>query len=217
MKNKQSICILFLCVGLFYGLNNCTIQKLQSQLPQSSLDSILSPKLLNSERIKMKYGSYGIKVLSENSKFRVSNLYSFSGEKKITRTFALVNYTEQIDSIFLEEHLKILEGQSIGSVFKQNQWKIEKKSYFLGEIESSIDFTDTYNLMGNLAPSKLAVYVYGFYIKKDNKSYEYATISEVYHPDFLTLSVLKKIYPDSIKHLQEIDINEILEQVINKI
>lgn len=210
MRNKQ--CILVLLISLFI-LNSCTDKNHRSKVPSNFGESILSPKLLNSERIKMKFGSYDIKVLNKNSKLRVSNLYSSHDGKKITRTFAVVYYPEIIDSIFLKEHMKILNGQSIGKVFKQNQWTIEKKNFFYGEISPSSDYSEVYRLMGNIAPTKLAIYTYGFNIKKDGKSYQYATISEVYHPDYLTINDLKKINQNADKHLEKIDSIQILKQV----
>ena len=203
MKNKRYILVFFLWAAAFYGLNGCADKNPRSKSSSSSHDLILSPTLLNSERIKMEFGSYGIKVLDENSKVRISNLYSLQDGKKITRTFAVVQYPEAIDSMFLEEHMKIMDGQSIGRVFKEGQWKIEKESFFFGEISPSTDYAEIYQLMGNIAPSKLAIYTYGFNIEKNNRSYRYATISEVYHPDYLTLNDLKKIYADTDKYLEE--------------
>ncbi len=76
MRNVHPIHILFLLIGLLYGLVSCTDKNPQSKLPSVSPDAILSPKLLNSERIKMKFGSYGIQVLTKNAKLRVSYFYS---------------------------------------------------------------------------------------------------------------------------------------------
>ncbi|WP_299530189.1 hypothetical protein [Ulvibacterium sp.] len=213
MRNIRHIPILFLLIGLLYGFNSCTDKNPQSKLSPVSHDSILSPKLLNSERIKLKFGSYNIQVLTKNSKLRVSDLYSLHGDQKITRTFAVVSYPGIIDSMFLKEHTKILEGHSIGRVFKQGQWKIEKKSLFLGEIMPSPDYMGIYKRMGNIDPSKLAIYAYGFTIKKDNRNYQYATISEVYHPDYLTLNDLKKMIEDSDAYLDKTAFSPIVKQV----
>jgi hypothetical protein len=132
-------------------------------------------------------------------------LYSTHNGEIITRTFAVVHYPEKIDSVFLKEHIKIIEGESLGSVFKLNHWKIEKKSIFFGEILPSNDFEETYKLMGNIAPSKLSIHIYTFYIKKNNKEFQYATISEIYHPNYLTLNDLKDIYKDHDKYLEKTD------------
>ena len=109
-----------------------------------------------------------------------------------------------------------MEGQSIGKVFKEGQWEIEKQSFYFGELLPSSDYTPVYKLMGNIAPSKLAIYTYGFNIEKDNKSYQYATISEVYHPDYLTLNDLKKMNPDADKYLEKTEFSQVLRQVENE-
>ncbi|WP_299550320.1 hypothetical protein [Seonamhaeicola sp.] len=213
MRNKNYLLILLLVIGLFYGLNSCKDKNRHSIVSPVSKEAVLSPKLLNSERIKMAFGSYGIDVLKKNSKLRVSNLYSLHDDKKITRTFAVVRYPERIDSMFLKEHTKILDGESIGRVFKEGQWKIEKQPFLFGAISASPDYVKVYNLMGHIMPSELAIYIYGFNVKKGDKSYHYATISEVYHPDYLTLTDLKTIYPDAKNYLNNASFTQTLNQV----
>jgi len=123
--------------------------------------------------------------------------------ENITRTFAVVNYPKNVDVSFLTEHTKIIDGQSIGKVFKQHEWKIEKRNIYFGEILPSNDFTEIYNLMGSISPSKLAIYIYEFYVKKDGKEFRYATISEVYHPNYLTVNDLKYIYKNTDKYMEK--------------
>ncbi|WP_353777687.1 hypothetical protein [Winogradskyella sp. 3972H.M.0a.05] len=217
MKNQRNALVLFLCIGLIFSFSSC--KKEVHQLEQSSIthDSILSPKLLNSERIALKFGTYAVKVLKQDSTTRVSNLYSFHDKNKITRTFAVVAYATTIDSMFLKEHQKILEGQSIGRVFKKAQWGIKKKNLYFGEIAPSKDYEQVYKLMGDITPTTLAVYTYDFLIEKDNKSYNYATITEIYHPEYLKLSDLKKINPDAERHLEKTDtILDLLKHVENE-
>lgn len=162
-------------------------------------DSVLSVNLLNSERIEKKFGGYGIDVLYNSAKLRVSNLYD---GKHITRTLAIVDYPKAIDSAFAKEHQIIVQGGSIGSVFKEQGWKIEKKNVFLGELPPSADWNKLYELMGNIPPSKLSIWIYVFYIRKDDKVFPYATISEIYHPDYLSLADLKCINKESDAYLK---------------
>jgi hypothetical protein len=162
-------------------------------------DSTLSAKLLNSERIEKKFGGYGIDVLYNSAQLRVSNLYD---GKKITRTLAVVDYPETIDSSFAKEHQIIVAGGSIGNVFKAHGWMIEKKNIFLGELAPSADYKKLYALMGNIPPSKLSVWIYVFYIRRGDRSFPYATISEVYHPDYLSLANLKCINKDADAYLE---------------
>jgi len=191
MKRKTYPFVLILSI-LFSG----TICYAQSNAPATvtPCDSLLSPKLLNSERIEKKFGGYGIDVLYNTSQVRVSNLYD---GKKITRTLAVVDYPEIIDSSFAKEHQAIVAGGSIGNVFKSHGWLIEKKNIFIGELAPAAEYKKLYVLMGNIPPSKLSVWIYVFTIRRGDKSFPYATISEVYHPDYLSLANLKCINQDA--------------------
>ncbi len=189
---------LFLLVVLLSG-NICFAQ---STLTATDLpcDSTLSPKLLNSERIEKKFGGYGIDVLYNSATLRVSNLYD---GKKITRTLAVVDYPEFIYSSFAKEHELIVQGGSIGNVFKTHGWTIDKKNIYLGELAPAADYNKLYALMGNIPPAKLSVWIYVFYIHKDGKSFPYATISEIYHPDYLSLANLKCINKNADLYLEQ--------------
>jgi len=162
-------------------------------------DSLLSADLLNSERIAKKFGGYGIDVLQSSPLLRVSNLYD---GRKTTRTLAIVNYPETIDSAFSKEHSEIVNGGSIGAIFKKHGWKIEKKNIYFGEIPAG-NYKELYKLMGNITPSRLSIWIYVFTIQRNGKEYPYATISEIYHPDYLSLADLKCINKDADRYLKE--------------
>lgn len=199
MKMKVYIFIVALSASLMSGAM-CYAQRGDNQSATVvSCDSILSVNLLNSERIEKKFGGYGLDVLYTSDRLRVSNLYD---GKKITRTLAVVDYTEAIDSSFSKEHQLIVQGGSIGSIFKSHGWKIEKKNIYLGELSPSADWKRLYTLMGNIPPTKLSIWIYVFYIRKDGKAFPYATISEIYHPDYLSLADLKCINKDSENYLK---------------
>ncbi|OQP44789.1 hypothetical protein A4H97_10530 [Niastella yeongjuensis] len=197
MKGKSYLLLLILFVFL-----SGTASYAQNSAPAavSPCDSTLSPKLLNSERIEKKFGGYGIDVLYTSGKVRVSNLYDGN---KVTRTLAVVDYPDFIDSSFSKEHELIVQGGSIGNVFKTNGWTIDKKNIFLGELEPSASYNKLYALMGNIPPSKLSVWIYVFNVRKDGKAFPYATITEVYHPDYLSLANLKCINKNADLYLEE--------------
>lgn len=154
----------------------------------------LSTSYLNSERIKLKYGSYRIEVLKSDSKIRLSNLYFLQEQNKITATFAVVLYPQKIDAAFVGEHAKVVGGQSMGAVFKANGWKIVKKGIYIGVLTAHKNYQKLYQLMGNIHPTTLAFYVYDFYILKDNRKFKYATLAEIYRPDYLNKKNLEKMY-----------------------
>lgn len=197
MKRKTYLFVLTLSILL-----SGTICYAQSNVEATVIpcDSTLSPKLLNSERIEKKFGGYGIDVLYNSAQLRVSNLYD---GKKITRTLAVVDYPDFIDSSFFKEHEIIVQGGSIGSVFKTHGWTIDKKNIFLGELAPSADYNKLCALMGNIPPSKLSVWIYVFNIRKDGKAFPYATITEVYHPDYLSLADLKCINKNADLYLEQ--------------
>ena len=68
--------------------------------------------------------------------------------------------------------------------------------------------------MGNIPLSKLAIYTYGFNIKKGGEQYLYTRISEVYHPDYLSLYDLKHIYVDADNYLET---NSFIIQTLNQV
>ncbi|PSL23746.1 hypothetical protein [Chitinophaga ginsengisoli] len=200
MNAKSYVFILALLAMLMPG----TITYAQRSNDQTAAvipcDSTLPANLLNSERIEKKFGAYGIEVLYNSTSLRVSNLYD---GKKITRTLAVVNYPETIDSSFSKEHQQVVNGGSIGSTFKAGGWKIVKKTIYLGELSPSADYKALYKLMGNITPQKLSIWMYVFYIQKNGSEYPYVTISEIYHPDYLSLADLRCINKDADAYLEQ--------------
>ncbi|MCG8373770.1 MAG: hypothetical protein MI700_09565 [Balneolales bacterium] len=174
-------------------------------------DLLLSPNVLNSERIEMKFGSFGIDVLLSDSLIRVSNLYSIEGEEKISRTFAVVMYSANLPEELLYEHSKILSGGSIGEVFKEGGWNITKSSIYFGEIEEKEVLEPVYGLMGIAEHEELAVYMYDFLVTKDLVTFKYVTIAELYNPEYLTIQDLEDIY--TIKAEEYANYGHTLDQV----
>ncbi|MCH8302854.1 MAG: hypothetical protein IH912_08885, partial [Proteobacteria bacterium] len=149
---------------------------------------------LNSERIEQTFGSYGVDVLQSSNEGRVSSLYSGSGDNKVTRTFAVVKFTGRVRPAFASEHSQVTSGQSLGAVFKAADWKIEKHNIFVGELEIPGKYTLLSELMRIGLPQNLATHVYLLVIRKHQKSYSYATITELHHPDYLLAAALKQSY-----------------------
>lgn len=160
-----------------------------------SLHSEKQPSdLANSERIRLKFGSYGIEVVESGLRIRVSNLFSKSAGIKTNRTFAVVMYPAVIEAAFKEEHDAILNGQSIGIVFKEHGWLIDKRNQYIGELEPLADFSGVNSVFGDIGSVKPVIHVYSLFIKKDNAVFHYASIAEVHHPDYLDLDELNTIY-----------------------
>ena len=207
-----------------FTLSSCSIEvnkdlSTEANKSVATIESSQLRPLLNSERIKKKFGSYGIEVLESGAKIRVSNLYSIQGERKTTRTIAVVYYPDIVDPLFSQEHQEILQGQSIGAVFKRNGWQIDKRHQYFGQIGASEELASVYTLFGGIMPTQLAVHVYSLFIEKNGSKFHYATIAEIHHPQYLTLQELKEIYyQDFDRHQMPSDrVRRFLEVVDNKI
>jgi len=158
--------------------------------------------LRNSDRIKIKYGNYNIDIYENDTNIRVSKLYSTKNGLKTNRTLAVVSYPTVIDAAFKKEHEAIVNGQSIGEVFEQNGWTIDKHHQYLGEIEIPTEYSGSDPLFGT-ASNPPAIHIYSLVVSKNEYRFNYALIAEVHHPDFLRLEDLEAIYVHKPDNHQE--------------
>jgi hypothetical protein len=154
--------------------------------------------LLNSERIEQTFGNYGVDVIQASNDGRVASLYSGGGADKITRTFAVVTFSGRARPALASEHARVLSGESLGAVFKSAGWRIEKHNIFVGELEVAEKYSVLAELMRLSLPQNLATHVYLFVVRKDKRSYSYATIVELHHPDYLSAEDLRSTYGEVI-------------------
>ena len=150
--------------------------------------------LLNSERIERRFGSYGIDVLASEAGLRRSSLYSVENGKHIGRTYAVVRFTDEPDTSIGSEHAKVLAGNSLGEVFKANGWKIHKQTLHIGAIHIEDDTNDVLKLMALSGRQTLGLHVYQLLLARGSRIFEYATIIETHHPDYLKETDLLEIY-----------------------
>ena len=146
---------------------------------------------LNSERIQQAFGSYGVEVLGNDTRTRVTNLYSVEAGTKTCRTFAVVRFPAVIDAAVATEHATITNGGSIGAVFAANGWRVLKTHLAFREIAATPRLA---NLMHVTVGARLAEHAYVLDVVKDGKTIEYAALVEVHHPDYLKRADLEKIY-----------------------
>ncbi len=173
---------------------------------------------LNSERIARKFGNYGIEVIESTANIRVSSQYSENSAGPTSRTFAVVELPSQIDAAFATEHASIVGGGSIGAVFKSHGWGIGKYHQYIGEIEIDSTSTRITALMHLVPPEFAAVHIYLFTISKDERTFEYATIAEVHHPDYLTATELRSIYGKQYSGAENrAEVRQVLDLVKSKL
>lgn len=148
--------------------------------------------LLNSDQILQQYGSYGVAVLKQSDSIRIANLYSDTASgSRICRTYAVTQYQHPLASPLRSAHQKIVAGQSIGETLRTEGWTIGKRGLHLGELDQTTLPDRIYTLM-QADRTDLAAYVYELNVSRQNQSYTYATIAEIYHPDYLTLDELSQ-------------------------
>lgn len=150
-----------------------------------------SRELLNSERIQAAFGSYAIEVLETTALLRVSSLQSLETGGPICRTFAVVRYPDAIDPALADEHGAIVSGGSIGAVFAASGWTIRKTHLHYGTMPAG---SRAARLMAQAPGTAVAVHVYLFEVAKDGRSFPYATIAELHHPEYLTEDALRATY-----------------------
>jgi hypothetical protein len=155
---------------------------------------------LNSERIERKFGSYGVAVLDSNAETRVANLFSTENGVRVCRTFAVSRYPAVVDPSFAAEHAAILAGGSIGAVFAAHGWTVRKTHLYFGEAQA---WPALAALMHVAPATALAEDIYVLEIVKGAATFEYATIAEIHHPDYLRSADLPALYGRADAHGRE--------------
>jgi hypothetical protein len=185
----------------------------------ASVEGKHARSLRNSDRIKIKYGNYNIDIIENKLNIRVSKLYSTLDGVKTNRTFAVVAYPVFIEPEFKKEHEAIINGQSIGVVFEQNDWDIDKNHLYFGEIEMPPEHSGAHALFSAIGKANPAIHIYSLVVTKDNSRFEYALIAEVHHPDFLKLEDLMSIYAQGSdsQPTDKSSVNDFLQTVKSKI
>lgn len=149
---------------------------------------------LNSDMIERRFGSYGVDILEQTAERRISSLYSGSAEDRTMRTFAVVDFVAPDRRAYAEEHATILAGGSIGETFRRAGWTIDKQHIFIGELEIPGDYRVIGERMKIALPATLATHHYLFTVTREERSWNYALITEIHHPQHLTADSLRELY-----------------------
>lgn len=191
----------------------------QSHLPPAVLAAVLSAcatesVVLNSDRIERRFGSYGIEVLASEAGLRRSNLFSLEGNTATCRTYAVVQFVEQLDERYDDAHARVLAGNSIGQTFREDGWEVRKNTVHIGTVRLPDRPTEIASLMRLAGPRDLALHVYRLGLAREDVLLEYATILEVHHPDYLTAGELRELFEhDGARSLPAEDIAQLTSLV----
>lgn len=186
------------------GLKMMLRQALYVLVLTGLLVSGAAAQILNSERIEQTFGSYGIDVIAADGDLRISNLYSIEDGAKVTRTYAVVATPSRVDQAIASQHAEILGGGSIGATFKEAGWDVVKRNLYFGRARVPPAVAGA---MGLAPRSRVAMHAYVLDVTMGNARFEYATIVELHHPDYLQLNELLDIYAPDWHSDQEVPDN----------
>ena len=159
---------------------------------------------LNSERIQDRFGSYGVRVLKQESPWRISCLYSREEPVDICRTVAVVRFAEGVPNALQEPLRKVRDGASLGATLAAAGFRVSKSNVeFAALAADSPGYAGLLSLFDLPEPSKrpnLAAHVYDLHASRDGLRIPVARLFEVHHPDYLSPGDPERIYaglPDS--------------------
>lgn len=147
---------------------------------------------LNSDRIAERYGSYSVRVLFQDDSARLASLESLHPEGPVTRTLALTQFVAPRPAVLEAPHARIAGGGSIGATFREAGFTIRKEPVCLDDV--SLDRGEAARGLRIDLPAVVAVHAYRFVVRRDGREFDYATIVEMHHPDYLQREDLQKLY-----------------------
>jgi len=181
-----------------------SVQPVWSKAPSCPSYEQLRP-LLNSERIRSCFGSYGVEVIHQDDQLRVSSLYSLDGEERITRTLAISEFASSLPASLNEAYQAIRAGASMGATLEDAGWRVEKRQRYSGEVAASAALGCLSNPPELEAQSMLALQVYDLYVVREQEVVRFALLAELHDPRYLTLPDLQQIL--GVPKLQQTDVD----------
>ena len=164
------------------------------QMPCRKADELEKMRgLLNSQRIKLIFGNYGVELLLQEDSVRISNLHS----NGVMRTCAIVHFSLPVPSWLQDTHKKIYNGGTIGQMIKDDGFELTKVDTYFGITELPKIVQEKMKTDEESA----AVHIYQLAVKdpKTSESRIYCTITEIHSPLYLTLGDLQQLSLEGTK------------------
>ena len=142
---------------------------------------------MNSDKIRERFGHYGVELLEQDTRTRLASLYSLSGEQRITRTLALTRFELPTHPGVEAQDAQIRSGESIGATLRKAGWSIVKNE----TIDCQVTAGQRFALLGGatLSPEdNVLLRVYTLNITRQDLSIDYAIIAEAYHGEHIAPS-----------------------------
>lgn len=137
---------------------------------------------MNSEHIRLRFGSYGVDILGQSEDRRLANLYSESAGERICRTLALTHFLLPTKPALEAPDALIRGGASIGATLYDAGFCMVKSDRIFSRASSGA-FFEALSSGGIGKGTPLATQVYTLNAERDGHQYPYAIIAEAYHPD----------------------------------
>lgn len=137
---------------------------------------------LNSDKIRERFGHYGVELLDQNAITRLASLFSISDQRRITRTLALTRFELPTHPALAAEDQQIRAGASIGATLRSAGWQVVKD----GSADCQTLAGERFARLGGstLTPEDpVLIRVYTLKLMRENVSLDYAVIAEAYHPE----------------------------------
>ncbi len=139
---------------------------------------------LNSDKIRERFGHYGVELLHQDAIARLASLYSMSDQRRITRTLALTRFELPTHPALAVEDEQIRAGASIGATLRSAGWQVIKD----GQADCQTLAGERFARLGGstlAADDPVLIRVYTLKVTGKNLSLDYAVIAEAYHPEHI--------------------------------
>lgn len=161
----------------------------------NSGSSAAASDLLNSDRIRTRYGNYGVEIVAQDQDTRVSSLYSSNESNcRTIRTLALVRFHSSTAARVSASHQRIVAGSSIGETLRSAGYPVIKRHIGAANLARHSHHAVVQHFPDSQERTAIATHKYVLEINIAGKQEAYATIVEIHHPDYLSLQQLEAIF-----------------------
>jgi len=170
--------------------------------------------LVNSERIKARFGSYHLQVLHQDATTRLASLCSRHDDTDICRTLAVTRFASPTPAILAEADARIRKGDSIGSTLDQAGQHLSR-----GIIaEASVPCDNAFIALTGQTVRRgalLSLRLYRLDAGPDPEALmPYATIAEAHHPEHVPVSDQAVLVTELDKGAWSTDAQQALEALL---
>ncbi len=170
--------------------------------------------LVNSERIKARFGSYHVQVLHQDATTRLASLCSRHDDTDICRTLAVTRFASPTPATLAEADALIRKGDSIGSTLDQAGQHLSREII----AEASVPCDNAFTALTGQTVRCGALLSLRLYRLDAGPAPEalmpYATIAEAHHPEHVPVSDQAVLFTELDKGAWSADAQLALEALL---